>query len=224
MITEIYGIYDERDAIRYIGKTRNGYKNRFYCHVKYAYKDHTHKGRWIRSMLDHNFTPIVKLLDTIDGDGCLAEMIWISIFRGLGARLTNISDGGDGGTTTDMAVKAAVTRRTRYLVWHTEETRAKMRNASIGKRKSYNHRLSIKRARANQIITEDTIAKISSSLRGRVRTAQHCASIRVAASKRDPLQYKKSWETRYAKFALRTMLARTLNAVIDKDGNCSVVV
>lgn len=47
----IYGLYDENDYIRYIGKTRHLLRKRLHQHITSAPHSKEHRGYWVMSML-----------------------------------------------------------------------------------------------------------------------------------------------------------------------------
>lgn len=98
-MTTIYGLYDELDNIRYVGKTEFSLDIRYKQHLDYArlnYCENSHCHYWIRSMFKHNLNPVIKELVVVNGPGNLEETFYILLFKFLGAKLTNLTDGGDG--------------------------------------------------------------------------------------------------------------------------------
>lgn len=87
----IYGLLDENNNIRYIGKSINPEK-RFYYHLKD--KADTHKTRWINSMKKNKLTPkLKKLICVSDKDWEFFEKLLIQKLPNL----TNIAPGGECG-------------------------------------------------------------------------------------------------------------------------------
>ena len=96
-MTKIYALLDKTGAIRYVGKTRKTLSWRLFEHIKEAKKGvKNHKCNWIRSMLKVGLKLDIVLLDVVEGYGCECERKWIARLRHEGARLTNLTDGGDG--------------------------------------------------------------------------------------------------------------------------------
>src|SRR3972149_9379407 len=96
----IYGLVDPRnDEIRYIGQTVNP-KGRLSVHLHAArHGEHTYRSRWIGGLLELNLKPSLTILeeaistDKIDE----REIWWITEAKARGWRLTNMTEGGDGG-------------------------------------------------------------------------------------------------------------------------------
>ena len=90
----IYGLMGDDDEIRYVGQTVNT-ERRLKGHVKLSragYRSHLYN--WIRS-LPHS--PRLKVLSVVpDCCGNRAEVACIALFKALGLRLTNATDGGEG--------------------------------------------------------------------------------------------------------------------------------
>lgn len=94
--TFIYGLIDPtQNTLRYIGKS-NKPKYRFNEHLKDT-KAATHKTRWIRAMQKSGVPPQMIILEEVPkSEWQDAEVWWIAYFKGLGAKLTNATMGGDG--------------------------------------------------------------------------------------------------------------------------------
>lgn len=95
----IYVLVDPRTGeFRYIGMTRFGL-SRPKMHSGLAENgERSHKANWIRQLhsLDLEYeVEVLEILLAIE-DLPLAEIKWISCYRGMGARLTNATDGGEG--------------------------------------------------------------------------------------------------------------------------------
>ncbi len=115
------------------------------CRLK---NDKTYKGSWIKSLVASGLTPEVDVLEEHETSANLAEAekFFIAYFRSIGCRLTNLTDGGDGGgakwseetrkrhseTTSRPEVKARIAAGQRGKK-HSPETNAKR---LIGQRKA----------------------------------------------------------------------------------------
>ena len=97
----IYGLYDRSGELRYIGKSSSGLKRprRHFCSYELD-KDSTHKGRWIKKSLKAGNIPYIQIIQELSNHIYLneCEKYWISYFKKRGARLTNLTDGGEGTT------------------------------------------------------------------------------------------------------------------------------
>lgn len=95
----IYGLADpETGEIRYIGKSTSAL-NRPKQHLSpYFLKKSDYKNNWIKTVLVRGLRPTIEILDWTDDPSALNEMEirYIAQFRSAGARLTNLTDGGDG--------------------------------------------------------------------------------------------------------------------------------
>lgn len=141
---------------RYIGKSTDPY-DRYEKHLKFNYREKTHKANWIRSLLQIGQTPILEILDEVpEAEWQMWEKEWIRLYRALGFRLTNISEGGDGGCPK-----------------HSIETRAKLRAANsgknhpmFGKSPSPETRAKLRAANLGKSLSPETREKISAALSG----------------------------------------------------------
>lgn len=92
-------LYDPSTGLlRYIGKATNP-RHRFTCHVnpEPAHRS-THKGCWIGTLRDKGLLPIIKVFEWVPCEGWEeVERAYIAEARRVGADLTNLSTGGDGG-------------------------------------------------------------------------------------------------------------------------------
>jgi len=95
----IYGLEDPRTGeVRYVGKSSSGLRRaRSHSGPKRSASEHTHKARWVRSLLARGEKPRVVVLEVCAADDLAdVECYWIAQGRGLGWRLTNATKGGDG--------------------------------------------------------------------------------------------------------------------------------
>ena len=83
--------------IRYIGKTAYALNVRLSQHLRDT-NSKTHKFKWINSLKKNNLKPEIILIEEVDEDSWIEkERMYISLFKSLGYKLTNTSDGGEGG-------------------------------------------------------------------------------------------------------------------------------
>lgn len=118
--TFIYALKDPRTGeIRYVGKADKP-KSRLQHHIKGS-TPKTHKECWLFSLRQAGLRPALEVLDEIPTTQWkFWEREYIRIFRALGFRLTNLSDGGDG----------------QEGYHHTEETKKKISEKNTGRKDS----------------------------------------------------------------------------------------
>lgn len=155
MQTTIYALR-ENGFVRYVGKTIKPLESRLGGHLQAARRgEDTYKGRWIRKMFSRGLSPTITVLEVAEGDGSKEEIAWIAYFRSYGIKLTNGTDGGEGGVPTE-AVRAKLRRKKPpRTAAHsakiaaalqgrhpTEEQRANMREAKKGWRCTWGDKIS----------------------------------------------------------------------------------
>jgi hypothetical protein len=100
MVFSIYGLYDDKDTLRYIGMTTFPLEKRLKEHLNKSLqkKPTNHRICWIKSLAKRGIIPTIKLIDTLDSyeEMCKAEIFWINYYRELGADLVNTCSGGKG--------------------------------------------------------------------------------------------------------------------------------
>lgn len=82
--------------IRYVGKTISP-KRRYNCHL--SPKKATIKtpiGRWVKKLQKSGLRPIMEILETCESNWESREKYWILFYRGLGKKLCNLTEGGEG--------------------------------------------------------------------------------------------------------------------------------
>lgn len=92
----IYGLIDNvKNELKYIGKSINP-KVRYRKHLQDSNKKISYKDKWIYSLLQSNKKPELIIIDEVDDDDWQYwEKHYISYYKYIGCKLTNISDGGD---------------------------------------------------------------------------------------------------------------------------------
>lgn len=130
-VSVIYTLsHPETGEVRYVGVTSQKTTKRLQDHIKDARRHRrswTHK--WILSLLDAGVAPDMAVIETVPGGGdrAGAERRWIAHYRAAGARLTNLTDGGEGAFGYQMTPEArAYISAHRKAYGITPETRAKM--------------------------------------------------------------------------------------------------
>lgn len=86
-------VHPETYELRYIGKTRDP-EARLMSHCRT--KTRTHVSRWAQGLKRYGLTPKMVIIETglSEEQWPEREQHWIAHYRGLGADLTNITDGG----------------------------------------------------------------------------------------------------------------------------------
>jgi hypothetical protein len=95
---KIYGLVcPTSKQIRYIGVTKYSLKKRLNEHLR-ENKSKTYKQKWIKSLLNKGLKPNIVLICLTDESNWIeAEKYYIKLFKTNGFKLTNTSEGGEGG-------------------------------------------------------------------------------------------------------------------------------
>lgn len=149
--TYIYGLIDPRDScLRYIGKSDNP-KRRLKEHK--IGKCRCHRTNWTSKLKALGLEPKISIIDIVPvKDWEFWEKFYITKYRGLGLKLVNGTEGGDG------------------LHNPTEEVRRKISNSNKGKKKpprTKEHCRKISKLKSGRICSIETRQKISQALRER---------------------------------------------------------
>lgn len=148
----VYGLVDSCTMeLRYVGKTVRPLKVRLRAHLQ-CRSPNSHLNNWLRSA---RVSAVV--LERAPEDLAEAEIRWIRKMREQGARLLNMTDGGNGGRTRGSTGRKL-----------TAEHRAKIGAGLMGREVTEAHRAKMRGYRA----TDETRAKISASLMGRPVTEE----------------------------------------------------
>lgn len=159
----IYGLFDPRDGgeLRYIGRSTSGLRRpNSHCTPGSLRKDgFSHKGNWIRQLLALDLKPEVVVLEVFPNSDPLSEMERqaIELYRSMGFRLVNATDGGEDGSPGPLS----------------PETRAKISRAAKGRVISEEQRRKIAIGRTGKIHSPETRAKMSAALKGRKHSVEH---------------------------------------------------
>lgn len=154
-------------TVRYIGQTLNPEK-RFREHVWHSRKRRTHLGNWIRELQRRGVRPnLVVIREVPYSDWPEAERSFIRIARGLGMRLVNSTEGGEGVVPTSETRKKL---RERWSIQRRMAQAERMRRVSEGNRgRSFSKEHRDKLGAASRL-----------AMTGRRKSASHCAAMREA--------------------------------------------
>jgi len=141
MITRIYVLEDPDGKVRYVGKTKQKPGHRLSQHFHKALNGgRTHRDCWIASLVKSGFCPVMRVIESIEGNGSKAERKWISEYRSIGAKLTNATDGGEGtlGAKLSESTRCKMSKARTGVVF-SEERRRKISEAKKGVKLSDEH-------------------------------------------------------------------------------------
>lgn len=164
----IYTLHDPRDpdAVRYVGWATDT-KRRFNQHLSdaRANRDQTYCGRWKRTLLVEGTLPVLSIVESGSGAGWgLAESKWVSHFKSLGHKLTNLTDGGDGTRGYHWPIE-----KVRKL---TDEQKRRIGEAHRGRKHTPESRTNMRVAHLGKSHTPEQTAKISQVNRGRKQSEE----------------------------------------------------
>lgn len=98
--TYIYTLSNHNGEVRYVGKSNNPIERNISHISESKRKVNTYKNNWINNLLKNGQYPIMEIIDEVDiSEWQFWEKYWISQFKAWGFKLTNGTDGGDGGNT-----------------------------------------------------------------------------------------------------------------------------
>jgi hypothetical protein len=204
-MARIYALVDAREPehFRYVGKTVREIQERLYFHLyRQPAERNLHKKRWIIKVQDAGGDVIPVLLEECADDvQDEREIFWIAKARAEGHRLTNMTDGGEGGRNPcpEVREKIAAAHRGKKRPPHVREAlsaAAKLRtgatNPNFGKRWSKaqrDHLASIKRVQyagdgnpASKISEADAIEIFRLRSVDRVPVKEICAQFGIGKS------------------------------------------
>jgi hypothetical protein len=188
---KIYGLVCPKSKqIRYIGVTRHSLEKRLKEHLR-ENKLKTHKQKWVKSLISKNLKPEIVLICLANESNWIElERFYIELFRSNGFKLTNTSEGGEGGGnighkhTEEWKLKASERMKLRnkesplskefYKELNKNKRKKVMRIDSNGNEKIYNSiseaALELSELQKNKS-TKQTATSISNCLNNRAKTA-----------------------------------------------------
>jgi len=193
-MTKIYTLTDPlTNQIRYVGKTIQSLSVRRNRHVQDAKRRLNHRACWIRGLLAKGVKPIIELLEEVpNADWQESERFYISYFRFLGFRLTNILDGGDCNVPMKyISKKLSVAGMGRT---HTPETKQKISVANSGPNNgmygaviSARERAKRRRFHTGKKMSPEAIDKTRAANLGRKNTREAREKMRIVSPNKKPL-------------------------------------
>lgn len=161
--------HPETKEVRYVGWTHS-LRQRLSEHIHRAKRGYTrYSSTWIRSLLNKGLRPIIEEIDCGFGDWGECEREWIAFYKSAGARLTNLTDGGEGAPgyvpTPETRARIAAAGRGRKM---SDETKAKLVAATKGVKRTPEARERMRQAQRNKVYTPtpETRAKMSAARKG----------------------------------------------------------
>lgn len=148
----------------YIGKTKKPLNKRLLEHIHNS-KIRTYRfALWIKSVMLEGKRPVIFELDRIDDDEWqFWEKYWISQMKVYGFELCNMSEGG---------------QDTPHL-FHTSESKLKLKNSLTGRKLSNEHIENIRKARTGWIFSDATKLKLSLKFKGRALSEEQKLKISI---------------------------------------------
>lgn len=206
----IYALTDPRDdAVRYVGWTLRP-KKRLIEHVYQARHKTNNRyiGNWLRQLLALGLRPGMRILETGMGDWQEAEQRWIAHYRAAGARLTNLSDGGEGtpGVPMSEAAKKKLSDARRGVPYppgripgmlgktHTPEVKAQIAARNREFRHTDETRRKLSELKKGQRPSDKTLAAASAYRKGRPTSEDVRLKIAAATKNRKPVRSKTTGE------------------------------
>ncbi len=183
--TFIYELIDPiTNETRYIGKANNPLIRLMGHLTPNSLVKKTKKNNWIKSLLKRNLKPILNIIDEVPANTKIEwgfwERFYINLYKSWNCKLTNGTEGGDGGgqywkgkkIPKDILIKRVKTRKDKGVPWNSKEMRLKASISHIGKKQSKKTRKKRSNSLKGRKISEETKLKISEKLKGRIFTEE----------------------------------------------------
>ena len=169
----IYTLSDPKTGdVRYVGKTVKALRDRLHNHVACAKRGNkSYRSAWIRQLACDGLRPEIRLIDVVApcDDWAARERLWIDRYRNSGARLTNLTNGGEG---CHGLIPSAETRQKRSVKMLgrviSQEQRALHSRMMTGRKLSDEHKAKVSAAVKGTVKSEETRRKLSASLKALV--------------------------------------------------------
>lgn len=83
--------------VRYVGKTIKSLRDRWVSHLYSPKVERNHRANWIKSLLNEGKQPLIEQIDECPwSESQEVEKYWIQLYKERGARLVNLTAGGEG--------------------------------------------------------------------------------------------------------------------------------
>lgn len=134
-LSYIYGLVDPiLNQVKYIGKTDNP-KNRLNEHLRKSKYKITYKNNWINSLKEQNLKPEFIIIDMVpENEWIFWEQHYISLFKSWGFKLTNMTEGGEGGNF-GLEINKKISEKLKNRIF-SDETLELMSKAKLGSKAS----------------------------------------------------------------------------------------
>lgn len=155
----VYGLLEPTtNEIRYVGKATD-LDTRVRKHLQPSKLiENTHKNNWLKKLINQNEKPLVVVLKKCEDEKDLnqSEIQYINEYKTLGCKLTNATEGGDGGRMSDESLfKMRETKRLN-----------KQEPFWLNKKLSEEHCKNISEGKKGYTPTENTKIKLSETHKG----------------------------------------------------------
>lgn len=172
----IYGLVDKsKNELKYVGKSINP-KSRYRKHLQDSNKKISYKDKWIYSLLENNNKPELLIIDEVDEYNWeFWEKHYISYYKFIGCKLTNISQGGENPPNL-------IGRK------RTKEEIERISKSNIGKKRSEITRKNISLAKKGKPILR---------LRGKERSLSHRNNLSLSLKGRTSPNKGKKYDKEY---------------------------
>lgn len=161
----IYTLSDGNE-VRYVGKTKNLNK-RYYSHIYESSLKKTHKEKWINKTLLEGGKIIIEILDICDeSDSDFFEKFWIFQLKSWGFNLTNLTEGGEGGSPMKGRKMTEEQKNKMSEIAIKNNNSKKIAGWNKGLKMSDDFKMKISKSSLGRKVSEETKKKISDKSKG----------------------------------------------------------
>jgi len=173
----IYVLLDPRtNQVRNVGKTMRSTETRLKEHIWEAKNSNkTYTSKWIRSLLKADIIPTIEIIDAVpEKDWKFWESHYIKLFKSFGARLTNLTGGGEGTTGYTYTDEARESARQSALRGYARGRKKLLgeNHPMFGKTRSEETKKLISKANLGKICSKETKKKIRKGNLGKTQTEE----------------------------------------------------